>query len=152
MELEDWLSDEKLESWEQSYRDYVLSNKLGIDDWIWQWLWFRIKWPSEEYSLFYKENVLIYAGLFDVTVEVRVGDIDKRRYVQLNIYKTNPYHPDVEVLAQVDESEWRFSSVGNPFIDDENYKNWEKLLFCKLLNRTLEEAKGLDFLIEHFRR
>ncbi|BDS13971.1 hypothetical protein [Aureispira anguillae] len=152
MNLDSLLADTNLASWEVAFRDYVQSGKVAIDDWLWKWLWFRIQWPSEDYSLFYNENTLIKAELFEVAIVVTVGDTNKRRYVQVSFFKENPYHPEFEELVQVEEQEWRFSSIGNPYIDEPNYKQWERLLFCKLINKALEERKGLDFLIEQVRR
>ena len=68
------------------------------------------------------------------------------------MFQSNPYHPDFWEIVQVSEEEWRFPSIGNPYIDEPIYKVWEKILFAKLLNIALEEHKGLDFLIERSRR
>lgn len=152
MELNKLLKDNNPASWEMAFRDYVESGKTAIDDWIWQWLWARIEWPSTENSLFYHENVLLNATLFGLTIMVQGGDLKKRRYVQITLYKDNPYHPDFSELVQVEEAGWRFASIGNPYIDAPNYEWWEKMLFCELMNTGLEHRKGLDFLIENFRR
>ncbi len=151
MELEQLLADNNSLSWEIAFRDYVQSGKVAVDDWLWQWLWCRLNWPDENFSLFYKGNILLDASLFGVNIIIETGDINQRRYVQIKIYEANPYHPDFLELAQVGEWEWRFPSVGNPYLDEPNYKQWEKLLFCKLTNLILEHKKGLDFLIERTR-
>lgn len=152
MELQKLLADNNPASWEIAFRDFVQSSRIAIDDWLWQWLWCRIKWPNKDYSLFYHENILVEAELLGLTVLVKVGDNKQRRYVQVSLFKNNPYHPDFDELIQVSEKAWRFSSIGNPYLDEPNYRWWEKMLFCKLLNIGLEERKGLDFLIEQLRR
>lgn len=152
MELEDLLASADSADWERAYQGYVQSGKIAIDDWLLQWLWERVVWPSKDYSIFYPGNVLIKSSLLGVQIQVTLGDVNKRRYVQLKLFKSNPYHPDFLENAEVSEAEWRFPAIGNPFIDQPNYERWEKLLFCKLLNLVLTERKGLERLIEMMRR
>ena len=70
----------------------------------------------------------------------------------LTMFENNPYHPDFCEMAQVEEHEWRFPAIGNPYLDEPMYKKWEKILFAKLFNRVFNDLKGLDLLIEHSRR
>jgi hypothetical protein len=152
MDLEKLLIDSNPASWEVAFRDYVQTGKVSVDDWLWEWLWCRMKWPDERFSLFHKGNVVMQTQLFGVNILIESGDIDKRRYVEVKMYEANAYHPDFMELEQVTEMEWRFPSVGNPYLDEPNYIQWEKMLFCKLGNIIFEEKKGLDFLIERSRR
>ncbi len=152
MELEELLQKEDPAHWEVAFRDYVQSGKVAIDNFLWQWLWERVTWSEEAYSLFYNNAPLVKANIFGITVTITVGDQNKRRFVNVSLFESNPYHPDFEEFVIVDDKEWRFSSIGNPYIDEPNYKFWEKALFCKLVNVAFEERKGLDFLIERSRR
>lgn len=152
MELEELLQKEDPAHWEAAFRDHVQQGAIPVDVFLWQWLWNRIVWSNDDYSLFYNKEPLVKANIFGITVTIRVGDEKKRRYVEVSLFESNPYHPDFEEIVVVGEHEWRFSSIGNPYLDEPNYKFWEKALFCKLVNIALEERKGLDFLIERSRR
>jgi hypothetical protein len=139
--------------WEKSFRTAVVEKgKAAIDEWLWTWLWERVAWPDEGYSLFKAGNILLEAAIFKVRVLVEVGHQGKRRYIRVRLYENNPYHPDFDEWLEVGASEWRFPSFGNPYLDKENYSYWEEMLFCKLMNQAFEEKKGLDFLIERSRR
>ncbi len=139
--------------WEESFRTAVQQEAVAIDDWLWTWLWERIDWQEgASHSLFKSGNVLLDASIFKVRVLVEVGHKAKYRYIHVRLFEGNPYHPDFEEWLEVSQAEWRFPSFGNPYLDEPNYKYWEGMLFCKLLNQVLEEQKGLDFLIERSRR
>lgn len=152
MELEKLLQKDDPAHWEVAFRDYVQQGSTSIDKFLWQWLWNRIAWSNDDYSLFYNKEPLVKANIFGVTLTITVGDENKRRYVEVSLFESNPYHPDFEEIVVVGDHEWRFSSIGNPYLDEPNYKFWEKALFCKLVNIALEERKGFDFLIERSRR
>ncbi|MDC0231169.1 hypothetical protein OAK19_04320 [Aureispira] len=152
MDIDQLLIDNNPASWERAFRDYVKTGNMSVDDWLWQWLYLRIMWPDQDFSLFYKGNILVKTQIFGVNLIVETGDNNKRRFVQVTMYKKNSYHPEFFEVAQVAELEWRFPSSGNPFLDEPKYKIWEKYLFFKLLNYAFIEKKGLDFLIEHSRR
>jgi len=152
MELEELLKKENPAHWEAAFRDFVQNGNVAIDDFLWQWLWNRIAWTNDDYSLFYNKEPLLKANIFGVTITITVGDEKKKRFVEVSLFESNPYHPDFEEIVVVGEHEWRFSSIGNPYLDEPNYKFWEQALFCKLVNIALEERKGLDFLIERSRR
>ena len=152
MNLEESLQQKDPAYWEAAFRDFVQNGSVAIDDFLWQWLWNRITWSNGDYSLFYNKEPLLKANLFGVTVTITVGDENKRRFVEVSLFESNPYHPDFEEIVAVKKYEARFSSIGNPYIDEPNYQFWEKALFCKLVNTALEERKGLDFLIERSRR
>lgn len=152
MELEEILQKEDPAYWEAAFRDFVQNGTVSIDDFLWQWLWYRVTWSNGDYSLFYNKKPLLKANLFGVSITITVGDENKRRFVEVSLFESNPYHPDFEEIVAVEKHESRFSSIGNPYIDEPNYKFWEQALFCKLVNIALEERKGLDFLIERSRR
>jgi len=152
MELEALLKKEDPAYWEEAFRDFVQKGIVAIDDFLWQWLWNRITWANKDYSLFYNKKPLVKANLFGVTITIMVGDENKRRFVEVSLFESNSYHPDFEEIVAVGKHEWRFSSIGNPYLDEPNYQFWEQALFCKLVNIALEERKGLDFLIERSRR
>lgn len=152
MNLEESLQQKDPAYWEAAFRDFVQNGSVAIDDFLWQWLWNRITWSNEDYSLFYNKEPLLKANLFGVTITITVGDENKRRFVEVSLFESNPYHPDFEEIVAVKKHAARFSSIGNPYIDEPNYQFWEKALFCKLVNTALEERKGLDFLIERSRR
>ncbi|MFT5647209.1 MAG: hypothetical protein ACI976_001898 [Aureispira sp.] len=152
MNLEKSLQQENPAYWEAAFRDFVQNGSVAIDDFLWQWFWNRITWSNGAYSLFYNKEPLLKANLFGVTITITVGDENKRRFVEVSLFESNPYHPDFEEIVAVKKHESRFSSIGNPYIDEPNYQFWEKALFCKLVNTALEERKGLDFLIERSRR
>lgn len=150
--LQKLLQDKENASWEIGFRDYVHTGKVAIDDFLWEWLYERIEWPDEDFSIFSKDNIYVQTNFLGVNIVIRTGDENQRRFVHTAMFVSNAYHPDFEVTAQVTEAEWRFPSVGNPYIDAPNYRWWEQLLFCKLLRRTFEDEQGLDFLIEQIRR
>ncbi|MGH1336542.1 MAG: hypothetical protein ACRBFS_10470 [Aureispira sp.] len=152
MEWREELEKTEPSAWEQSFRTAVQQGEVAIDDWLWHWLWKRIDWPERQHSLFKAGNVLLDAVIFEVRVLVEVGHQSKFRYIHVRLFEGNPYHPDFEEWLEVSKQERRFPSFGNPFLDEENYEFWEKMLFCKLFNQALEEKKGLDFLIERSRR
>lgn len=152
MELEEILQKEDPAYWEAAFRDFVQNGSVSIDDFLWQWLWYRVTWSNGDYSLFYNKKPLLKANLFGVSITITVGDENKRRFIEVSLFENNPYHPDFEEIVAVEQHESRFSSIGNPYIDEPNYKFWEQALFCKLVNIALEERKGLDFLIERSRR
>lgn len=152
MELEELLQKEDPAHWEAAFRDFVQHGTTPVDDFLWQWLWSRITWTNDDYSLFYNKEPLLKANIFEVTITITVGYENKRRFIEVSLFESNPYHPDFEEIVAVGKHEWRFSSIGNPYIDEPNYKFWEQALFCKLVNIALEERKGLDFLIERSRR
>lgn len=150
--LQTLLQDNQPASWEIGFQEYVRTGRVAIDDFLWEWLYERIEWPDKEYSIFNKDNIYVQTNFLGVNITIRTGDIRQRRFVHTAMFVSNAYHPDFEVTAQVEENKWRFPSVGNPFIDEPNYRWWEQMLFCKLLRQTFEDHKGLDFLIEHIRR
>lgn len=152
MELEELLQKENPAHWEAAYRDFVQNGTTPVDDFLWQWIWNRITWTDDDYSLFYNKEPLLKAHLFEVTITITVGHENKRRFIELSMFESNPYHPDFEEIVAVGKHEARFSSIGNPYLDEPNYKFWEQALFCKLVNTAFEERKGLDFLIERSRR
>lgn len=152
MEWKEELEKKEASAWEQSFRTVVQGGEVSVDAWLWHWLWQRIDWPERQHSLFKAGNVLLDAVIFKVRVLVEVGHQSKFRYIHVRLFEGNPYHPDFEEWLEVSKQEWRFPSFGNPFLDEENYEFWEKMLFCKLFNQALEEKKGLDFLIERSRR
>lgn len=152
MNLEELLQKEDPAYWEAAFRDFVQNGTVAIDDFLWQWLWNRITWSNGDYSLFYNKEPLLKASLFGVTITITVGDENKRRFVEVSLFESNPYHPDFEEIVAVKKHAARFSSIGNPYLDGPNYTFWEQALFCKLVNIALEERKGLDFLIERSRR
>ena len=152
MDLEKALKDSNPASWELSFRYFVQEGSLSVADWLWEWLYQRINWPDEAFSIFYKGNVLIESQIFGINVLVETGDNKKRRFLTLTMFENNPYHPDFCEMAQVEEQEWRFPAVGNPYLDEPMYKIWEKILLAKLFNKVFHDLKGLDLLIEHSRR
>lgn len=144
--LQEQLSKNSPAIWEQSFEQFVKNGQVAIEDWLWEWLWYRIIWPETTYSLFHAENMLVAAPIFGLNVLINVGDNNKRRFISVKIFEHNPYHPDFGELVQVEEHEWRFPAIGNPYIDEPNYKEWEKQLFCKLVYTAFGERGGLDFL------
>ncbi|CAA6829103.1 MAG: Unknown protein [uncultured Aureispira sp.] len=152
MNLEELLQKEDPAYWEAAFRDFVQNGTVAIDDFLWQWLWNRITWSNGDYSLFYTKEPLLKASLFGVTITITVGYENKRRFVEVSLFESNPYHPDFEEIVAVKKHAARFPSIGNPYLDGPNYTFWEQALFCKLVNIALEERKGLDFLIERSRR
>jgi hypothetical protein len=152
MELEELLQKEDPAYWEAAFRDFVQNGSVPIDVFIWQWLWYRVTWSNGDYSLFYNKEPLLKANLFGLSISITVGDENKRRFIEMSMFESNPYHPDFEEIVAVKKHAARFSSIGNPYLDEPNYKFWEQALFCKLVNIALEERKGLDFLIERSRR
>jgi len=148
MNLEELLGSNKRADWEMAHLHFVVNGRVGIDEWIWSWLYHRIQWTSEDYSVFRNETVLIDVAMFGVHLQVETGNFNKRRFVVVKMFEGNPYHPEFQERIDIEEHEWRFSSIGNPFIDQPNYTLWEQLVFAKLLNRAMEERKGLDLLIE----
>ncbi|MCH2023726.1 MAG: hypothetical protein MK207_14720 [Saprospiraceae bacterium] len=152
MELNQLLIDNNPVSWELAFQDFVKAGTVSVDDWFWEWLYLRITWPDEDFSLFCKGNIIVKTQIFGINLLIETGDNNKRRFVQVTMYENNPYHPDFFEIAQVSELEWRFPSSGNPFLDEPKYRLWEKYLFSKLLNYVFIDKKGLDFLIEYSRR
>jgi hypothetical protein len=150
--LELLIKDTDPSSWEVGFRDFVQSGKVAVDNFLWSWIWHRIDWPEVDYSLFHNENIYIKSAFLGINVLVKTGDNKHRRFVHVALFESNPYHPDFEEVVQVEETQWRFPSIGNPFIDQPNYKWWEKMLFCKLLHQALADRGGMDFLIEQIRR
>ena len=55
MKLEELLQKEDPAYWEAAFRDFVQNGSVAIDEFIWQWLWYRITWSNGDYSLFYKD-------------------------------------------------------------------------------------------------
>jgi len=151
-DLEQLLADNDPSLWELALQDFVRKGKIAIDEFLWKWLWNRVTWPDPEYSIFYNKRQLVNTKFFGTSIEIFTGEKDKRRFAEIRMFESNPYHPDFEEVVFVSENAWRFYSVGNPFIDEPNYEWWEKMLFCKLLNQAFEDRKGLDFLIERSRR
>jgi hypothetical protein len=150
--LQQLLSDQNPASWEAAFKNFVEHGNTPTDEWLWEWLWFRIKWNDDGFSLFALGNTPVQTRLKGLNIVVTVGDNQKKRYVAVKIYESNPYHPDFDEMVQVSDKEWRFPSVGNPYIDEPMYKIWEKWLFCKLLNIAFEERGGMAFLIEQMHK
>jgi hypothetical protein len=46
----------------------------------------------------------------------------------------------------------RFESMGNPFIDNVNYRNWEEYLLFKMIAEILIEKGGINAIAEGIRR
>ena len=111
-----------------------MNGNISIDEWIWTWLNNRIKWPSADYSIFKNDTIIIDVEMFRVRLVVETGNFNKRRFIIGKIFTDNPYHPTFQERVDIAEHEWRFSSVGNPFIDEPNYLIWEQLVFAKLFN------------------
>lgn len=147
-EVQQQLSQNNPEIWQQSFEQFVKNGNTTVEDWLWQWLWCRMDWPDTTYSLFQANNLLLFAPIFGVNVRIEVGENNKRRLVLVKLFESNPYHPDFEELVQVEEHEWRFPAVGNPYIDEPNYKQWEVQLFCKLVYTAFGERGGMDFLVK----
>lgn len=152
MKLDERLQSNDALAWEQLLRTEVRTGKMNLDDWLRAWLWYRLRWTSEWHSLFRSEPPLMEATLLGLKVVVQGGNVNKRRLLRLMVFDENPYHPDIELEAILGEHEWRFSSIGNPYLDDENYKVWEQLVLCKLMYELLETQKGFDLLMERLQR
>ena len=150
-ELNKVLAQNDSEAWERSLKDTIQEDAFDLEDWIYVWIYHRLQWPDSDFSLFYTNTILMEASIKGLTIRLKSGDTNKRRWLILSIYKDNPYHPDYEEKAQVSPEEWRFPSVGNPYIDEPNFKVWEQMLFAKLFSTLLIKQKGLEFLIENFR-
>lgn len=151
----DWrepLGQEDPAWWEESYRKQVLTGTITDEEWWCTWLSHRLTLPSESYSLFNVEKPVIQVNWMGTGVVVQPNSEGKDRLVTMQVFGDNPYHPDFEYDAVVSAEERRFPSVGNPFIDEPNYKQWERWLFAKLLHVILEEQKGLLFLVERYRQ
>lgn len=148
MNLEELLVSTKRVDWEMAHLHFVVSGKVSIDEWLWHWLVNRIQWPSSDYSIFRNDTVIIDVAMFGVHLQVETGNFNKRRFLIVKMFTGNPYHPDFQERIDIAEHEWRFSSIGNPFIDEPNYIVWEQLVFAKLLNEGMDKRKGLDLLIE----
>ncbi len=153
--LIDWreqLVKEDPGAWEESYRQQVLAGATTDEEWWYTWLWHRMILPEEKHSLFNTEKPIIQAQWMGTKIVVQPNCEGKTRLVMVQIFGDNPYHPDFEYHAAVSEEERRFPSIGNPFIDEPNYKQWEKLLLVKLLNSVLDDQKGLTFIIDRYRQ
>ncbi len=146
--LSQQLSQNNPSAWEHSLKETVYKDLLAINDWLNCWLLCRINWPNTDYSLFYSGTVIIESSLLGTHIQLKSGDKHKRRFLKLILYKDNPYHPDFEATAEIAAHEWRFPSIGNPYIDEPNYKKWEQLVFAKLFHQLLQEHHGMDFFIE----
>lgn len=145
------LSKEQPSVWEQSLHSTVSKNLISINEWLNCWLLCRIKWPDTDFSLFYSGTKIIDCSLFGIHIQLSSGDKNKIRFLTLTLFKDNPYHPDFETKAEIAAHEWRFPSVGNPYIDEPNYKQWEKMVFAKLFYKLWYVQNGMDFLIENLR-
>jgi hypothetical protein len=151
-EYHKYLSSSKPELWEQAYLSYVAQGKVSIDEWVLDWLWYRIQMPdTKEYSIFTPQNI-IYANLMGIQVGLIVYHQSKERFVELQLFKSGDFHPYFEFANKADAQNNRFESVGNPIIDTPNYRWWEEYLFFKLTSEILFEHKGLDAIIEGVRR
>ena len=137
--------------WEESYQKHVLHGTVDDGDWVNQWLWSRMTLPEQPYSLFNTPLPIVEAKCFETDVVVHAIARGKDRLVELQVFGSNPYQPDFHGIAEVAPEERRFPSVGNPFIDEPNYKLWERWLLAKLLNEILEAQEGRAFLIDRFR-
>lgn len=150
-ELEQMMSSKDPASWEQAYLDLVESGKVGIDEWILSWLWHRVEWPGKDYSIFRGADFIV-TSILRVNIVIRAGFKQKIRHAEVIIYTSNREQPDFYEFNAVGDDEWRFPSIGNPYLDEINYRWWEQYLLCKLIAEILIEKKGLDMLIESVRR
>jgi hypothetical protein len=138
--------------WEQLYVEFVSRGRVSIDEWILDWMWERISLPeSEDYSIF-SPNKVIDANLMGVKVELSTLHQKKVRYVRLALSQHGSLHPDFEYFHQPNETNKRFESVGNPFIDTPNYRWWEEYLFFSLTSEILFQHGGLDAFVELLRK
>lgn len=150
----DWkvqLSQQDPGVWEHSYRAHVLQGNIADEVWIETWLEQRMTMPSKQYSIFNSALPIIEAQWLETHLLVEANAEGKERLVNVQIFGQNPYQPDFQATIPVANHERRFYSIGNPFIDEPNYRLWEELLFAKLLSAALYEEKGLDFLINRWR-
>lgn len=148
----EWLASEDQANWEEAYLKYVNRGQLGIDDLVLDWLWHRIQFPeSKEYSIF-SPHLMVDAALVNVQLKLGSFHQDKVRYVRMEVFNQGSLHPDFEVTAVPESQDKRFPSVGNPFIDEPNYRWWEEYLFFKLTAKALHDLGGLDAIIEAIHR
>lgn len=152
MDWREYLKQTNPASWEDSYRKHVLTGVIGDEEWWYTWLWHRLMLPGKQYSLFNAEQPVIQAEWIGTVIEVQTNYEGKQRFVIMRIFGDNPYHPDMEYYAEVTKEEQRFPSVGNPFIDEPNYRQWEQWLLAKLFHHILDHQKGLSFLIDRYRQ
>lgn len=152
MDWREFLAQANPASWEESYRKHVLTGVIGDAEWWYMWLWNRLVLPNEQYSLFNTKEPIIRVEWIGTMIEVKASYEGKNRLVLMRVFGDNPYHPDIEYEAQVTPEERRFPSVGNPFIDEPNYRQWEEWLLVKLFHNILEQQKGLSFLIDRYRQ
>lgn len=150
-ELNTYMSSDAASDWETAYWQLVDTGKASVDEWLLAFLWHRIQWPSEEYSIF-RNSEMIKTTLFQMQIVFEADFNEKIRFVRVFLFAGHPEIPEFENIQKVSDEEWRFPSIGNPVIDKENYRWWEKYLFCKLCAQVLLEQKVLDSIIEIFRR
>jgi hypothetical protein len=152
MNFEEHMNSGKAEYWEKAYFEFVCNGSVGIDEWILHWFWNNIKFPkSKEYSIF-SPNIFINSTLLNVKIQLSSFHQGKNRYLKMSCLNNSDYYPFFEFNHSPDEMNNRFESVGNPMIDNINYRSWEEYLVYKLLTEILFENGGMDAIVEGIRR
>lgn len=152
MKLEAYILSDNPEIWEKAYYEFVKEGLVGIDEWILLWFWNNIKIAeSRDYSIF-SPNIAIDKNLLSVHIKLGCFHQNKSRFVRICCWSNEEIYPYFDITQEPDKMNMRFESMGNPFIDNVNYRNWEEYLLFKMIAEILIEKGGINAIAEGIRR